>query len=177
MSELQQLFQHLKQPEYVHVLLNPMPVYMTGAGILALGVALLMRSRQAQVVALIVIFIGCVSAWPVIHYGQRGYDRVYSMSNDDAQKWLDLHMKRAETFQYLFYATALLSLDVLVAMWKWQKAVLPLARATLLAAVVSLTVAGWISHAGGQVRHCEFRTGPPPNSVEHEEEHEHEHSH
>ena len=174
MNEFQLVLQHLKQPEYVHVLLNPLPVYATAMGVLALAIALLMRKRHTQVVALIVVFVGCTSAWFVVRTGQRGYDRVYAMSNDDAQKWLDEHMNRAEKFQYLFYATALLSLDVIVAMWKWQKAVLPLALATLLAAVVSLAVAGWISHAGGQVRHSEFREGPPVTPAEH---HEHEHSH
>src|SRR5437016_942539 len=152
MNELQLMLQHLQKPEYVHVLLNPLPVYATAMGALALALGLLMRSRQAQVVALIVVIVGCAAAYPVLRYGQRGYDRVYAMSKPDAQQWLDLHMRRAETFQYLFYATALLSLDALVAMWKWQKAVLPLALATLLAAVISLAVAGWISHAGGQVR-------------------------
>src|SRR5437667_11046746 len=106
MSELQLMLQHLQKPEYVHVLLNPLPVYATAMGELALAIGLLMRSRQAQVVALIVVVVGCASAYPVLRYGQRGYDRVYSMSNPDAQQWLDVHMQRAERFVYAFYTTA-----------------------------------------------------------------------
>jgi hypothetical protein len=26
-----------------------------------------------------------------IHFGEKGFDRVYAMSNSDAQAWLDLH--------------------------------------------------------------------------------------
>ncbi len=162
MSELEQLLQHLKQPEYVHVLLNPLPVYATAMGVLALVVALLLRSREAQFVALMILIVGCASVWLVVRYGHRGYDRVYAMSNHDAQQWLVEHADRAEDFQYAFYATAVLAAAAIGALWKFPKAVAPLVRVTLLAAMVCLGIAGWISHAGGQVRHAEFREGPPP---------------
>jgi disulfide bond formation protein DsbB len=164
MSEWQQLLQHLKQPEYVHVLLNPLPVYATAMGVLALAVALLMRNRHAQIFALIVVFVGCASAWFVVRSGQLGYDRVYAMSDNDAQKWLDEHMRRAEKFVWAFYLTALVAVAAIAAPFKWKKSALPLTLSTLVLALASLGLAGWISHSGGQVRHSEFRNGPPPNT-------------
>jgi dolichol kinase len=177
MDELHLLLQHLQQPEYVHVLLNPLPVYATAMGVLALTIGLLMRSKQAQTVALIVVIVGCASAYPVLRYGQRGYDRVYAMSNSEAQQWLDLHMQRAERFVYVFYATGIVALATLVAMSKFPQAAISLAMVTLIMAALSIGAGGWIGHAGGQVRHSEFREGPPPNSAGHEEEHEHNHAH
>ncbi|MCG3150127.1 MAG: hypothetical protein PCFJNLEI_03605 [Verrucomicrobiae bacterium] len=174
MDELHLLLQHLRKPEYVHVLLNPLPVYALAMGVLALGIALLMRSRPAQVVALIVVLVGSASAYPVLRYGQRGYDRVYAMSNSDAQLWLDQHMHRAERFVFAFYLTGLLAVAALGALWKIPQAALPLAIATILIATVSIGIGGWISHAGGQVRHSEFRSGPPPKADEHDHsEHHH----
>jgi hypothetical protein len=120
-DELHLHLQHLRQPEYVHVLLNPLPVYALSMGALASGVALLMRSRQAQVDALIVVIVGSASAYPVLRYGQRGYDRVDAMSNSDAQEWLDIHMQRAERFVYAFYLTALIAAVALVALWRFPK--------------------------------------------------------
>ena len=38
-------------PEYVHVLLNPLPVYGLAIGVLALCAGLLARSRQLQLLA------------------------------------------------------------------------------------------------------------------------------
>src|SRR5260221_12839205 len=105
MDELHLLLQHLKQPEYVHVLLNPLPVHATAMGFLALTIALLMRSKQAQAVALIVVIVSCASAYPVLRYGQRGYDRDYAMSISDAQHSLEQHMHRAERSRYVFIAT------------------------------------------------------------------------
>jgi hypothetical protein len=169
MSELQQVLQHLKQPEYVHVLLNPLPVYATAMGVLALAVALAMRSRPAQIVALIIVILGCGSAWPVIHYGRAGYDRVYSMSYPDAQKWLDVHADRAEDCEAVFYTTAGLSLAAIVLGSKFPKTGMWLTVATLVAAIVCLGLGGWIAHAGGQVRHAEFRHRPPPAGTLHQE--------
>lgn len=162
MSELQQVLQHLKQPEYVHVLLNPLPVYATAMGALALLIALLLRSKPAQVIALIIIIIGCGSVWPVVKYGEAAEDRVQAMSNKDGQEWLEVHGQRADTGKYVFFATAALAAATLVSLWKFPKAATKLAIVTLLAAVVCVGVGGWIGHAGGQVRHSEFRDGPPP---------------
>lgn len=39
------MFQHLSNPEYVHVLLNPLPIYGVAMGLLAMVVALVTRAR------------------------------------------------------------------------------------------------------------------------------------
>ena len=161
MSGLHEFLQQLKQPEYVHVLLNPIPVYGTLCGILALVIGLLLRSRPAQIAALVLVILASLSAWPVSEYGERAYDRVYSMSNSDSQKWLDAHMRRADRGVYVFYATALVAATALILPLFRSRAQIPLALATLVLALVALAVGGWISHAGGKVRHSEFREGPP----------------
>ena len=171
MTELQELVQQLRQPEYVHVLLNPLPVYAMASGILALVVALILRSRPAQITALAVVIFAALSVWPVGEYGERGYDRVYSMSDKDAQQWLDVHMHRVDMTEWVFYVTAAIAAVALVVPRFRPRTQLPLALATLVLAVASLGVGGWISHAGGKVRHSEFRNGPPTNPVPHEEEH------
>lgn len=102
MGDLSLLLQHLKQPEYVHVLLNPMPVYGLAVGILGVIAALVAKERRAILVSLLLVFVGAASAWPVASYGHRGYDRVYAMSGGDAQQWLDVHEERAEILVYLY---------------------------------------------------------------------------
>ena len=163
--------QTLKQPEYVHVLLNPIPVYGTLCGILALIVALILRSRPAQIVAYVILILSTLSAWPVSEYGDHAYDRVYSMSNSDAQQWLDVHRHRADRGVYVFYATALVAGVALVLPRFRPRTQLPLTIATLVLALGALAAGGWISRAGGKVRHSEFRNGPPPHPIEHEEDH------
>ena len=58
----------LRQPEYVHVLLNPLPVYGLLISWIALIVALISKSRRALIVTLILVFISSISAWPVYEF-------------------------------------------------------------------------------------------------------------
>jgi len=155
------MLQSLKQPEYVHVLLNPMPVYGLACGVLGLVVALVMKSAQARLVAMVIIIVASASVWPVVRYGHRGYDRVYAMSNAEGQQWLDVHVDRAADGQYVFYAAGLVALATILIPGKFPRTAVPLVVATLAVALAALATGAWISHAGGQVRHSEFRNGPP----------------
>ena len=63
------------------------------------------------------------------------------------------------------YLIALLAVLAIVVPWKFPKAKYQLLAVTLVAALCALASGGWIAHAGGQVRHSEFREGPPPVTV------------
>ena len=169
MSFVEILWQDLSQPEYVHVLINPLPVYGLGMGVLALFMAFIIRSRHAQILALLLIVIGAASAWPVFIYGKKGYQRVHAMSDNDGQAWLDVHMHRAEKFIYIYYATAAVGLIAVVATLKWPKIAPSMTVFTLVLALGLLCIGGYIAYAGGKVRHREFRNEPPPEerTVEH----------
>ena len=152
----------LRQPEYVHVMLHPLPIYGLVAGVFSLVAALLARSRSAQAIALLLIVLTAIAAWPVAHFGRASYDRVYAMSNDSAQKWLNWHEHLAGRMVWGFYATAALAAATLLGHWKSPRVhriALPL---TLTAAVVALGLSGFLAFVGGKIRHSEFRGGPPP---------------
>lgn len=161
MNELQMLFQHLRQPEYVHVLLNPLPVYGVATALFVLVAALVARSRSAQMIGLLVLALLGPATWATVEYGERGYDRVYSMSNSDAQAWLEVHKNRAHKSEYVFYLMALAALAAWIAHRKSHPSAKPLTWLALALALISVNLAGWISQAGGQVRHSEFRDSPP----------------
>jgi hypothetical protein len=55
-------FQHLNSPEYMHVLLNPIPVYGLAIGVAGLLLAVIARSRPAIVVGLTLVFLSGLSA-------------------------------------------------------------------------------------------------------------------
>ena len=90
------LLRDLRQPEYIHVLLNPLPVYGLLTGLIGLVLALVLKSRRAEIATLTLVLISSASAWPVYEFGQQGYDRVLSMTDEDGGAWLDEHMHRAE---------------------------------------------------------------------------------
>lgn len=163
------LREHLGQPEYMHVLLNPLPVYGLSMGVIALLGALIFRNRGARIAALSLVFLGGLSAWPVYHYGEAGYDRVKSMADTAGGQWLDEHMARAEKLIPVFYILAGLAVVAVVAPMKWPRSAFPLAATTLLLGAVTLGIGGWIAYPGGHIRHKEFRfeAPPPPRLEEH----------
>ena len=160
------ILRDLRQPEYIHVLINPLPVYGLAMGLIALIVALFLKSRPAQIVALLVVLICSASAWPVYEFGEQAYDRVLTMSDDAGRAWLDEHQDRAEDLIWFFYALALLSAVALVAPRKWPRSATPLVMSVVVLCAVTLGIGGYIAYAGGKVRHREFRNVPPPPARE-----------
>jgi hypothetical protein len=156
------LLRDLRQPEYIHVLLNPLPVYGLLIGLVGLVLALVLKSRRAQIATLTLVIISSASAWPVYEFGQQGYDRVLSMTDEDGGAWLDEHRERGEDLIWIFYVLAALSAIAIAAPIKWPKSSLPLAWAVVLLGAVTLGSGVYIAYAGGRVRHREFRNEPAP---------------
>ncbi len=151
----------LQQPEYVHVLLNHLPITGLGVALLSLVVGLVVRKRPVLLLGLALVSLLALSAWPVAEYGERGYDRVLSMSDDDGQVYLERHRDLAERWMFLFYVTATAGAVAMVVGWKWPWSLWPASLGVALLCLGSLVAATFIAESGGVVRHREFRFGPP----------------
>ena len=168
-SLIQSLLRGLRQPEYVHVLLNPLPVYGLLIAWIGLIIAGVLKSRRAQVVTLVLVLISSLSAWPVYEFGQQAYDRVLSMTDEDGERWLDDHQDRAEDLIWIFYTLAVLSAAAIAVPIKWPKSSAPLVIAVILLGAAAFGSGAYIAYAGGRIRHREFRNEPaPPKRPEHE---------
>lgn len=152
----------LQKPEYIHVVLNHLPIYGTILGALALTISLILRSRAAQITALIITLVAGVSAYPVLVSGQRAYKTIRNAADDAGAEALDEHMDRAEKTIGAFYFLALLSLTGLLIPIKWPKAATPLTTTALAAALICFGLSVYIAQPGGQVRHPEFRPSETP---------------
>jgi hypothetical protein len=161
---IETLLRDLRQPEYLHVLLNPLPIYGLLVAFLGLIAATYLRSRGGQLTALILIFACALSAWPVAYHGEQAYQRVLVEVDEPGRAWLEAHEHRAEALIYFYYALALVAAAAIFAPKKWPKTARPLVFATMLLAVVSLGAGFNIAYYGGKVRHREFRTVPPPKT-------------
>jgi disulfide bond formation protein DsbB len=165
------LSQDLSQPEYIHVLINPLPVYGLLIAVIGLIIALIQRNRNAQIAPLILILLSAAIVWPVVHFGEAGYDRVLSLSDDQGSAWLRAHMHRADHFAWAFYVLAGVALLALLLPRRWPKLTLGLTIVTLLCSFAVLAVGGYIAYAGGKIRHREFRNEPAPVVPVEQDEH------
>jgi hypothetical protein len=96
------MIRHISKPEYVHVLLNPLPVYGLAVGVLGLFIALLFKTRAARVTTLALVLLSAASAWPVYH------------------------MRRAEPLIYVFHVVSALSALGITAEFVVPKAAVPM---------------------------------------------------
>lgn len=158
------LFRELQQPEYLHVLLNPLPLYGLAIALFGLIAATYLGSRGGQLAALVLVFTSTIAIWPVVYHGDQAYDRVLSMADDDGQAWLKAHVHRADQLMFLFYATAVTAAAAIFLPKKWPRAATPLVVLTILFSIVSWGAGSYIAHAGGKIRHREFRSAPPPTT-------------
>ena len=151
-----------RQPEYLHTLLHPLPIWGVGAGVLGLVVALLLRSRPAQIATLVIILVSGMSGVPVYLLGGAAEDRVEGIVDDVGREWLEEHERRAEQVIYVFWALTVVTAVALIAPAKWPKSGTSLSVAVLALSILTLALGGYVAKAGGQIRHREFRTGAPP---------------
>lgn len=101
------------KPEYVHTLINPLPTYGLIIGIAVLFFGLIFRNISTRNTGLIIILVCSGITWVVIHYGQHAYNDLYMNLDPESKRWADIHMDRAESFEWVFYTTAVLSIIAL----------------------------------------------------------------
>jgi hypothetical protein len=154
----------LDQPEYVHTVTNHLPLIGLPVAMLALIAALATKDRTATLIGLALVGLLALSAWPVYHYGEAGYDRVLSVADDAGAKFLDQHKALAERWIFLYFITAgVAGLGFMLAS-KWPRTLVFSAILALVLAATSLAAGLVIAKAGGAVRHREFRSDPPPRA-------------
>jgi hypothetical protein len=153
---------HLNQPEYLHALLRVFPVEGLSLGMFALVISFFQKSRAAQITALILICLCAAAAYPVARLGENAYDTIEAKSSAEAYPWLDAHAQRAEKALFVFYTLAGVAFLALMVPLKYPKSAIPLAALTLAVSFAAMGAGMWISYAGGQIRHSEFRYGTPP---------------
>ena len=152
----------LNQPEYLHILLNHLPLVGLAVAVVATLAALILRLRGAIVVGLSLMVLLSAAAWPVMESGENAYNRIRPLADEAGKRALRQHMDLAEDWGKLYYATAAVALLALVAAWKKPRWLwLPAILAILLAAA-SLVAGALIAEAGGCIRHPEFRPAELP---------------
>jgi hypothetical protein len=86
------------------------------------------------------------------------------MADEDGQAWLKAHEHRADELIFIYYTLALVAACAIFVPKKWPKTARPLLFATMVLSIASLGAGSYIAHAGGRIRHREFRSAPPPKT-------------
>jgi len=157
MKEILSMLHHMSQPEYVHVLLNPMPLYGMAAGAFLLIWTCWRRPAEFPEGALLWIILVALVTGLAVYFGERGYENVGVIADAHGNRWLAHHKERAEHLMYVFFLTGFSALGALFSQRRRPRVALRLVWITLFLTWASMGAASWISHAGGQIMHAEFR--------------------
>ncbi len=147
----------LNQPEYVHVLLNHLPLTGLAISVIALLGGMVARSRAAMSIGLGLVALTSASAWPVAVYGQKGYDRVLAMADDEGRAALERHAEAGQRWVKLYDATALAACAGLVTGWKRPRTLPWICGLLVLLSLICVIQGSRIAEEGGKIRHREFR--------------------
>jgi hypothetical protein len=151
------LLRDLQQPEYLHVLLNHVPITGLTVAVLGLAIALISRAQWAILCALTMIAVCSAAALPVYLTGKASYPTIRKVADDRGTDWLDEHMERADSWTIVYAGVFLLAVAGVFVPIRWKKLQIPFAIATLVVAIGALAAGAYIAEAGGKVRHPEFR--------------------
>jgi hypothetical protein len=152
----------IQQPEYVHVLLNHLPITGLSVALLFLLAAIVVNHRVTQFVALAAVVLLSLSIWPVAHYGERAFDRTLAMSDADGGAWLRHHEDLVDRWGFVYYVTAGVAAAGMVAGAMKPRMLRPACAVVAVLTMASLVAGAVIADTGGKIRHREFRLGPPP---------------
>lgn len=151
-----------KEPEYLHVLLNPFPVYGLGIALLALLIGICLKSRHTQLTAMLLIAITCLSVWPVTQIGHRAHEKVEKTLSAESNNWMQYHEETSTLALNVALLATLIAILGVTLPRKYPRTAGPLVGLSLLFGALSLAASIRTSYAGGRIRHEEFRTGPAP---------------
>jgi hypothetical protein len=151
---------------HFHLLTNHIPIFVTLSGLLILAWTLIRKERRLVQPALMLLLLGALGGMITYWLGEQAYRPIRSLADEVGQDWLDVHMERADQIIWIFWLSLASTVAAMIAAWKSFKFSGALCLIAGALAAGSLAAAGWAADAGGQIRHSEVRSSPPPVDTE-----------
>ena len=107
--ELTTLWQSICDPEYLHLLLEPLPLFGLGLGLVFLIISFVFREGRSRMLALGIICVSCASVWPYIDLREKATPRILATRSPDFAPLIQEQTQRRKDWSWPYYAMALLS--------------------------------------------------------------------
>jgi hypothetical protein len=114
MRELTALWNSLGDAEYLHLLLEPLPLFGLGFGLLLLIAAFLMRDGKMRVLALIVVVVSSASVQPYQAMRTKSEPRILALQDPSFHAITLDQSSRRKSAAWLYYAIAAWGMIALV---------------------------------------------------------------
>ena len=108
-QELTTLWQNIRDPEYLHLLLEPLPLYGLGFGLVFVIVSLVFGEIKSRMLALAVICVSCASVWPYIDLRGKATPRILATRSPEFAPLIQQQTQRRKDWSWPYYAMTLFS--------------------------------------------------------------------
>ena len=108
-QELIKLWQSLRDPEYAHLLLESLPLFGIGAGLIFLCASLAFRESKSRLLALLLICVSSGSVWPYVSLREKAQARIIAMHDPSYAPLIRDQTARRKSAAWAFYAMSLIS--------------------------------------------------------------------
>ena len=114
-QELNQLWTSLGDAEYLHLLLEPLPLYGVGFGLVFLLVTHLAGEGKGLLLSLLLIGASAASVWPYHHLREEAMPRVLATRDTALVPLIQEQTQRRAAVEWAYYAVAGVAALALVA--------------------------------------------------------------
>lgn len=108
-QELTSLWQTLRNPAYSHLLLEQLPLFGVGIGLLFLFVAMLGGESKSRLLALVIICASCASVWFYLDLRGQAIPRIVGTKDASYAPLIRAQAERRAAFAWAYYAEAALA--------------------------------------------------------------------
>ncbi|RBP47424.1 hypothetical protein DES53_101221 [Roseimicrobium gellanilyticum] len=162
LTNLNILFQRLRDAEYAHLLLEQLPVYGLLFGLLFFAVGLYLREDKCRIVALAVILLACGSAVYGAELRQKAMPRILQGCEITQAPFIKEQTKLRQDTMWVYYTTAGLAVLALVSGGKlgtWLNILL------MAGCAMAFTFSLWLHMKEAEVFHRNIKKSVPRAKV------------
>lgn len=145
------LWQSVRDPEYSHLLLESLPLFGIGAGLIFLSGSLVFREGRSRLLALLLICVSSGSVWPYVELREKAQARVIAMHDPSYAPLIREQTARRKSTAGFFYAMCLFSgLALILGMAGKGRGILVL---TIIAATATFWLSLWLHKKEAEIYH------------------------
>ncbi|MCB1226155.1 MAG: hypothetical protein KDK99_10125 [Verrucomicrobiales bacterium] len=159
-QELLTLWSSIRDPEYAYLLLESLPLYGLGAGLLFLLVSHLAGEKKSKLLALGLICTSCLSVWPAQDLRERAAPRVIATRDATLAPLIRTQTERRAKSAWAYLTLAVLS-GVTLILQASGKGKMPLLL-TALASIALFWFSIWLHKKECEVYHRNIVKYRPP---------------
>jgi hypothetical protein len=154
--EFAHLSEKLKDPEYLHLLLEPIMIWGLGIGVIAFLFSYFFGERKMQLVALGVIIVSSLAVGPYLKQRAQADERVVKLRADMKEQIEASQERRKDSRGAYMLVAALAGLTVLMGAHKGMPGMLA-GIGTVLAATVVVVHGAWLNLKDAEIYHPNIR--------------------